>query len=570
MIITTRVTDIAPPVASTEPQEAVNLTAVPLVRGVYFHWSLPVYIKPFTWLYRIQVNALGWSDWEPTLYPIVIRGLTELEIGAIPDMTATITIEVKSYYVDPELGDVFSATETTNADTLPLFCSNEDIEDGAVDFPGLAPGCTNLMFTTSAKNLDECTEHGTAHFAGETGADITATHTAADTTLVAGTAAATIKNNAASGALANAKLTTDGVQTGGLTIENTSVGSGSQKRVDDRLSAAEKINLAADKTITGGFSLYHTNNKPTKTDVGLPNVDNLSSAAIRAAIVDADLAGTTAIKTSTLLAAINAITADIVSEAIEDLDAEKVTTDNMGAPTALFDASGNLTFGAVAATKGIKSGASIRTAGNIISVVGSDGLAKNLDFSSLAAGSDLDDIPNGATYSKTTANEKIGAARAFNGLNATFELITGTDVTPVADIDSSVAAGRCIWADQDHSAVPATGTLLASGVSAPATALVRWTYVHRAGEDEIHFSFEALSSTGTTTVWLTMESLAGVLQATGVPVAITSLIYDGVTWTVTLTGLATLLISGNMYKIFLHSGVGGNLSVRGGMMEAFV
>jgi hypothetical protein len=426
------------------------------------------------------------------------------------------------------------------------------------------------MFTTPAKNLDECTEHGTAFFAAETGADKTATHTSNDTSNVAGTAAVTVKAGAVAGNLANAKLTTDGVQTGGLTIENTSGTSGSQKRVDDRLSVAEKVLLAADKTITGGLSLYHTGNKPTKTDVGLPNVDNKSSVTIRSEIVDGDLAATTVIKTATLLAAINAFTNDIVAEAIENVDAVQVKHTEVGADVPLFDANGNLTFGGAAiAGIGVKSGADIRTPANIISVVGTDGYAKHLDLSSISFGN-LDNILEAGIDRTVTANEKLGAARGFAGLNAAGQITQGTVTSTVARIDAAVSTGRCLWADQDHAAVPATGTVLASAVSF-ANKLVRWNYTYRAGEDQLTLSVEAFSSLGTTTLFLTIESLAGVLLKTGASMVITSLAYDGTTWALTATGLISLaLVPGTLYKVFLNAGVAGAISVRGGMLEALI
>lgn len=38
---------------------------------------------------------------------------------------------------------------------------------------------------------------------------------------------------------------------------------------------------------------------------------------------------------------------------------------------------------------------------------------------------DLDDIPDGSTFKRTTANEKTGADRAFNGLNTSYEIVKG-------------------------------------------------------------------------------------------------------------------------------------------------
>lgn len=74
---------------------------------------------------------------------------------------------------------------------------------------------------------------------------------------------------------------------GAITLDQAS--SNSQTLINNRLSAQEKSNLSAGKTIDGINTFYSTNNKPSKNDVGLGNVENKSSATIRSEITANDI-----------------------------------------------------------------------------------------------------------------------------------------------------------------------------------------------------------------------------------------------------------------------------------------
>ncbi len=72
-----------------------------------------------------------------------------------------------------------------------------------------------------------------------------------------------------------------------------------------------------------------------------------------------------------------------------------------------------------------------------INITGGSGIANFTDAGALATASDLDDVPNGATYYKTTANEVTGAGRAYSGLDANNMLVTAvipaSAVTPAGE-----------------------------------------------------------------------------------------------------------------------------------------
>lgn len=65
---------------------------------------------------------------------------------------------------------------------------------------------------------------------------------------------------------------------------------------------------------------------------------------------------------------------------------------------------------------------------------GSAGIANLTDAGALATVSDLDGVPNGSTYNKTTVNQVAGAGRAYSALDGSNRLVTavipGTAVTP--------------------------------------------------------------------------------------------------------------------------------------------
>lgn len=99
----------------------------------------------------------------------------------------------------------------------------------------------------------------------------------------------------------------------------------------------------------------------------------------------------------------------------------KLGTDiSSGSTTGLaFDgATGNVTIG----------GASYSPTVTIYGVVnikaGSSGIAQLTDAGALATADDLDDVPNGSTYYRTTANQVTGATRAYTAINSSNNLVT--------------------------------------------------------------------------------------------------------------------------------------------------
>lgn len=82
--------------------------------------------------------------------------------------------------------------------------------------------------------------------------------------------------------------------------------------------------------------------------------------------------------------------------------------------------------------------------GNVKS--GSTGIANFSDAGLLATADDLDDVPNGETYAKTTFNQVTGAARAYEALDSAYDLITS--VKPTHNIGNPSASGLYVGADK--------------------------------------------------------------------------------------------------------------------------
>ena len=82
--------------------------------------------------------------------------------------------------------------------------------------------------------------------------------------------------------------------------------------------------------------------------------------------------------------------------------------------------------------------------GNVKS--GSTGIANFSDAGLLATADDLDDVQNGETYAKTTYNQVIGAARAYEALDSAYDLITS--VKPTHNIGNPSASGLYVGADK--------------------------------------------------------------------------------------------------------------------------
>jgi phage minor structural protein len=121
---------------------------------------------------------------------------------------------------------------------------------------------------TSADEIDESI---TKKWAGQSGADVTGTNTAADTSNVGGTAATTVRDNASSGKSAKDKIDLD---VGTETIENTT---GSQSKADTAETNAKDHADSLDLTIRGDLQL----DAPLPTDVTM-NADGITAGADQA------------------------------------------------------------------------------------------------------------------------------------------------------------------------------------------------------------------------------------------------------------------------------------------------
>lgn len=82
--------------------------------------------------------------------------------------------------------------------------------------------------------------------------------------------------------------------------------------------------------------------------------------------------------------------------------------------------------------------------GNVKS--GSTGIANFSDSGLLATADDLDEVPNGETYAKTTYSQVTGAARAYEALDSAYDLITS--VKPTHNIGNPSVSGLYVGADK--------------------------------------------------------------------------------------------------------------------------
>jgi len=362
-----------PRVISVENPLQPSPVATGIIRGVTFVWEAqPDPTRTIYFKYRTKVGAGAWGSWIVTWESSVTRWISPAEI-TLYGANAVIYLEVKSYDVFGNYSDVGVA----NAACLYFAVIGPDLQLESIPESALGPGVVSRIFSTNDMFLDELTEHGAAYFASESGADVTASHTAGDTALVNGVAAAIVQAGAANGATAQAKLAGE---VGALIIETTV---GSQAKVDARLSVAERANLVADKTVVGAQLLYHVGNKPTKTDVGLANVSNYSPAnQIVNGLVKAHITGAPVL----LVAAdIDAIDIDLSNAPAGILN----TTVTMAADGTLGGAGGGQVTPTGLGLGNVenKSSATIRGEITLANVA--------------ATGIDLDDIPNGTTYART-------------------------------------------------------------------------------------------------------------------------------------------------------------------------
>lgn len=436
--------------------DPVGLVAKAERDAVKFSWDyigLGITTGLYRYQVRFQVEADGYQAWINVPGNFYTYSLTAVEKAAhcVGVNTALVTCQLR--ITD---GTNYSATTLT----VSLAALRNDIESGDIG------AVYNLrIFTTAAKNADELTDNGGKYLAVTALADRTSLATSADTTAVAGVAAATISAGAAAGTLANAKLTTDGVESGALTIENTVA---SQLKVDTRLPAAEKTTLetalgttltawnAGDKILVSGVNENITANKVAiRAALDVTNVGDLTpTVQTSTGLVGLGYVAANLVSTTDILALINASVevGKIVKGAIASVLCSTVET--AGAAQVL-DATGyNLV--------GVYSGTAL-TAANIRAAISDLGRSRQLDLGSIAAGS-LDDIPETGVDFTVTANEKLGAGYAIVGLDATSRLITSVyDNVALAGVSAArivakIAGERNVYTHQESFASVAVAT----------------------------------------------------------------------------------------------------------------
>jgi hypothetical protein len=452
---------------SGSPPTITSINSAGQRRGVSFWWKTVLYPAPFYYQFRYKVESESWSSWEDTdedHITLYIDSATVDSYGTAP----TIYLEVRV-----SDGVTTGPVSEINDQCIPGDWRSEEMED--IDEDALGSDLISRMFTSSDRSLDDCSESDTRKFAAESNADVTANNTAGDTTLVNGEAAATVKTGAANGQTAYTKINSE---VGSNTIETTM---GSQNKVDSRLSTAEKSALetalgvalaildGTDNIIIGPGTHENLTANATaiKTLLALNNVENKSSATIRGEIVLSDIP-TTIQRVSELITKINLSTETpkISSSQIAEILATQVLVSVGGAN--LFDSSGRVLIG-------VSTGGSHRTTQNIIDAITSGGRAQNLDLSSIANGN-LDSIPETGSDRTVTANEKLGAARAYLGLNSSGNLVYDVEYSSgktksAYEIYAAVRATRIIWtADElDNSGITdfTEQTVTGSGVGTP-------------------------------------------------------------------------------------------------------
>ncbi|MEM4345840.1 MAG: hypothetical protein QXI02_02980 [Candidatus Caldarchaeum sp.] len=425
-----RIFDLKPPEVVSGLPEPTGLTAKPRVRGAEFYWSQTEDIKPNRWQYRTKVGDGPWGDWQETLFPRVIRTMTPEEQEAYGP-TATITIQVRSTDGEGNYSQTFSAS--CQAQVVRVV--GDDIEEQVVGLGHLDSPVLGRMFSTDERSGADLKD-GSIEFVkmGPTAQARMFDNTervAKDTEKVGGVLSSIVAAQAAAGQQAKDKIDND---VGEETIESTS---GAQAKVDERLSATEKSRLVSDQSIVDGAPLMVRRSEDLQANrsyLNITNVENKSSAQIRAELTEEDLINADGVTQGNLVESVNYHTGEISGTVIDKLKASKVYND--GLTVQLFDSDGNLVFGGSLGIKDVGSN-QVRTPSNIVSAISSAGRSVNLDLSSIAAGN-LDNIPQTGTYKAVTLGEKAGAARAWIALDENYRLVTGTENYTVSEIENSV------------------------------------------------------------------------------------------------------------------------------------
>lgn len=534
--------------AATLPDPTGTITSTKGFRAIQFQWAPRTEIRPNLWMVRSKIGAGAWdNDWSieegRQTGNTFTRMFTDTEIAAAGKADLQITFQVVS----------ISATGTTEPPgaTYPELVVT--LDDGSLTLDDIANGLiTAVKFhaavgvLTSDLYLDELIEHGGKYFAGETGANITANHTAADTTLVSGVAAGTVKDGAADGANVQTKITSD-IATGTIASETYAAANGP-------ITSAEKTKLETAfgtviTDITGTDTILiakgtHANIIAVKSDVktalDLQNVANLTATdMVSNGLTDGILdATTTAVLDAEVVAKVNAL-GGIVTGAITNLDAVKVV---FGGSTAIFDSSGRMIAGGVyTAAVGTVSPS------NIVSAISATGLAQNLDLSSIGNGT-LNNIPQTGSNKTVTAGEKAAAALAVAALhtdsaNKAGIHEAGANITIVPTEVLARHRGRRIvggeeTVDGDGGASYTELTQTTDG--GEDDAVVRKSLIFCEGDTNLYFGFRGKSSDSAAEVVIDIYSTAGVKQIDGAPTIIAQTSYGDFEAVVALSGHSSL------------------------------
>ena len=533
-IITVTVVDTLPTQASSTPPDPVGLTAIAQVRGVRFEWSPGVWIRPYHWQFAISMSGGAYGAWIDALFSGWTESLTDAE--ALADPSQNIAITVRS----TDGRGNFSAEVPANANCLFLNVDPADIPPTSLLLGSLAEEITTKMFASTDRDAADL--KNASILLAKLGANVTPLMFAAvgrianDVVDVNGVAAATVSAGAAGGLLANTKLTADGVETGGDTIESTV---GSAAKIDARLSAVEKtaletalgvaVALLAGDTIliTGANENLVANKVAIKTGLALENTPNLSAANIIATLNEAAIQagdGVTNGAATNLAAAINTLAGVITKATMLNVAAEIIEDFTTG--TKLFDNNGNITFGGLVGV-GIKSGVNTRTPANIIASMDASGNSLLCDITSLKAGQDFDDFPNGTTYKKCTANEQLGAQYAKIGLSAAGKQTIGTTNKTVAQIENQISARKTLFQHfKETAGFTAFDTItFASGVGTLYQETLAIPFIFQTGMTTLRWSSRYQVDAGTGNVRIVLYDIngAGVALRTGVAEAIVAI-----------------------------------------------
>ncbi len=507
--------------APSSPPDPSSVSSVAGVRQVMFRWTSAEdagpNIYPYIWQYRYRVKNGGtpaFGSWIDTLNSFVNIPLTS---GNLIDhgYDATIEIEVRSRNA---ASDDFSNAVAEETDCIAAVLDPADFEAGIVTVATLDPDATNRMFTDGAKvvggiaTAEDIVEGATKKFAAESDATVGAK---AGTNLVdesdVSLSDADIKNSAVDTAF----IVATGVEVddlGGYLVAQADAA------ITARLSAAEKANLALDKTIDGTNLLYHVGNKPTSADVGLTAVVDKNSADMVEDGINDTILGveTTAVLTAGLMAAINNDAGTINSARIANIAATKV----VHSAVARFDGSGRL-------TAELDDGAgNQRSIANLTKAVNASGECVELNLSAANFTGDTADIPEDAAHVFNTANEKLGSGYAHTGLDSSGRvkvgIVYGGNSVTAGEAYNRIKGRRPIGGrDEENTAGLAVFTDLAISLGGGAyNTIIMKSAILSLGDLTWYAKLNCAAADAGSLARLTVRDSSGALILSGTPVAI--------------------------------------------------